>query len=54
MDRIEDEYSAWSDDFETEKGVVFIDLLLTVTLEFDHPLSKSNVVLLLVNLKTLT
>ena len=32
---MEDETSGWSDAFETEKGVVFIDLSLTMTIERD-------------------
>ena len=27
--------SGWTDDFETEKGIVFIDLPLTITVEID-------------------
>ena len=32
---MEDETSGWSDAFDTEKGVVFIDLPLTMTIERD-------------------
>ena len=32
MERIEDETSGWSDAFETEKGIVFIDLPLIMTI----------------------
>ena len=35
MEGIGDETSTWTDAFETEKGVVFIDLLLTMTVELD-------------------
>ena len=35
MKRIGDETSQWTDVFETEKGVVFIDLPLTMTIERD-------------------
>ena len=32
---MEDETSGWSDAFDTEKGLVFIDLPLTITLDRD-------------------
>ena len=35
MEGIEDETSGWSDAFDTEKGVVFIDLSLIMTIERD-------------------
>ena len=35
MEGMEDETSGWSDAFDTEKGVVFIDLPLTMTIECD-------------------
>ena len=35
MEGIGDETSTWTDAFETEKGVVFIDLLLTMKVELD-------------------
>ena len=35
MEGIEDETSGWSDAFDTEKGVVFIDLPLIMTIERD-------------------
>ena len=35
MEGMEDETSGWSDAFDTEKGVVFIDLPLTMTIERD-------------------
>ena len=35
MERKEDETSPWSDAFETEKGVVLIDLALRKTIEHD-------------------
>ena len=35
MEEIEDETSGWSDTFDTEKGVVFIDLSLKMTTECD-------------------
>ena len=35
MEGIQDETSGWSDTFDTEKGVVFIDLPLTMTTECD-------------------
>ena len=35
MEGIEDETSGWSNAFETEKGVVFIDLPLAMTTEHD-------------------
>ena len=35
MEGIQDETSGWSDAFDTEKGVVFIDLPLTMTIERD-------------------
>ena len=35
MEGMEDETSGWSDAFDTEKGVVFIDLPLTMTVERD-------------------
>ena len=37
---MEDETSGWSDAFDTEKGVVFIDLPLAMTIE--HDLSALN------------
>ena len=37
---MEDETSGWSDAFDTEKGVAFIDLSLTMTI--DHDLSALN------------
>ena len=40
MEGIEDETSGWSDAFDTEKGVVFIDLPLIMTIE--HDLSALN------------
>ena len=40
MEGMEDETSGWSDAFDTEKGVVFIDLPLTMTIE--HDLSALN------------
>ena len=40
MEGIEDETSGWSDAFDTEKGVVFIDLPLIMTIE--HDLSAQN------------
>ena len=35
IERIGDETSGWTDVFETEKGVLFIDLPLTMTTERD-------------------
>ena len=35
MEGIQDETSGWSDAFDTDKGVVFIDLPLTMTIERD-------------------
>ena len=35
MEGKEDETSAWSDAFETEKGVVLIDLALRMTIDHD-------------------
>ena len=35
IEGIGDETSGWTDVFETEKGVVFIDLTLTMTIEHD-------------------
>ena len=35
MEGIQDETSRWSDAFDTEKSVVFIDLPLTMTTERD-------------------
>ena len=35
MKGMEDETSGWSDAFDTKKGVVFIDLPLTMTIERD-------------------
>ena len=40
MEGMEDETSGWSDAFDTEKGVVLIDLTLTMTI--DHDLSPLN------------
>ena len=40
MEGMEDETSGWSTAFDTEKGVVFIDLPLTMTME--HDLSALN------------
>ena len=40
MEGMEDETSGWSNAFDTEKGVVFIDLSLTITIE--HDLSALN------------
>ena len=40
IEGIGDETSGWTDVFETEKGVVFIDLPLTMTIE--HDLSALN------------
>ena len=37
---MEDKTSGWSDAFDTEKGVAFIDLALTMTI--DHDLSALN------------
>ena len=37
---MEEETSGWSNAFDTEKGVVFIDLSLTITIE--HDLSALN------------
>ena len=35
MEGMEDETSGWSDAFDTEKGVAFIDLALTMTIDRD-------------------
>ena len=35
MEGMEDETSGWSDAIDTEKGVVFMDLPLTMTIECD-------------------
>ena len=35
MEGIEDETSGWSDAFDTDKGVAFIDLPLAMTIEFN-------------------
>ena len=35
MEEMEDKTSGWSDAFDTEKSVVFIYLLLTMTIECD-------------------
>ena len=40
MEGMEDKTSGWSNAFDTEKGVVFIDLSLTITIE--HDLSALN------------
>ena len=40
MEGMGDETSGWSDAFDTEKGVAFIDLPLTMTIE--HDLSALN------------
>ena len=40
MEGMEDEISGWSDAFDKEKGVVFIDLPLTMTI--GHDLSPLN------------
>ena len=40
MEGIQDETSCWSDAFDTEKGVVFIDLSLAM--KIDHDLSALN------------
>ena len=40
MEGMEEETSGWSNAFDTEKGVVFIDLSLTITIE--HDLSALN------------
>ena len=42
MKGMEDETSRWSDAFETDKGAVFIDLPLTVTIKGDlSPLNST-------------
>ena len=35
MEGMEDKTSGWSDAFDTEKGVAFIDLALTMTIDRD-------------------
>ena len=41
MEGIEDETSHWSDAFDTEKGIVFTDLSLTIRIERDLPALNS-------------
>ena len=39
---MEDETSGWSDAFDSEKGLAFIDLPLTITLDRDLPALNSS------------